>query len=222
VAARYLSGRDSGVILGGESLCVAVSIGQADCATMQEVFIVDDDPSVRAALAVVLNDAGFEVTSFVEGEAFLSAARARIPQCVLIDIHLPGCSGFDILRRLDALHYPAPVLIISGRGDIPTAIDAIRNGALDFIEKPFDPAAVATRVRDTIEAWQNLNRDDSILCRDFPGTTGSPHASGTCWSGSPAVRQTRKPDASSASHHAPSKCTARGSWKNSSPRMPPI
>jgi FixJ family two-component response regulator len=88
---------------------------------------------------------------------------------VLIDVHLPGCSGLDVLRRLDARRYPAPVLVISGRGDIPTAIDAIRNGALDFIEKPFDPSAVATRVRDAIDAWANLNRHDSILTRDFPG-----------------------------------------------------
>jgi len=136
---------------------------------MNEVFIVDDDPSVRAALAVVLSSEGFQVTSFGEGEAFLSAARARTPGCVLIDVHLPGCSGLDVLRRLDAQRYPAPVLVISGRGDIPTAIDAIRNGALDFIEKPFDPSAVAMRVRDAIDAWANLNRHDSILARDFPG-----------------------------------------------------
>ncbi len=95
---------------------------------------------------------------------------------MLIDVHLPGCSGLDVLRRLDAQHYPAPILIISGRGDIPTAIDAIRNGALDFIEKPFDPiekpfdpANVVTRVRDAIDAWANLNRNDGILARDFPG-----------------------------------------------------
>lgn len=136
---------------------------------MSEIFIVDDDPSVRAALAVVLSCEGYQVTSFVEGEAFLSAARARTPECVLIDVHLPGCSGLDVLRKLDAQHYPAPVLIISGRGDIPTAIDAIRNGALDFIEKPFDPAIVATRVRDAIEAWHNVNREDGNLVGDFPG-----------------------------------------------------
>jgi len=136
---------------------------------MSEVFIVDDDPSVCAALHIVLSGEGFLVSSFVEGEAFLSAARGRTPGCVLIDVHLPGCSGLDVLRRLNAQHYPAPILVLSGRGDIPTAIDAIRNDAPDFIEKPFDPANVVTRVRDAIDAWANLNRDDSILARDFPG-----------------------------------------------------
>jgi len=136
---------------------------------MSEIFIVDDDPSVGAALAVVLSGEGYQVTSFVEGEAFLNAARARTPECVLLDVHLPGCSGLDVLRRLDAQHYPAPILIISGRGDIPTAVDAIRNGALDFIEKPFDPAALVTRVRDAIDAWQNVNREDGLLVHEFPG-----------------------------------------------------
>ena len=103
-----------------------------------EVFIVDDDPSVSAALSVVLSGEGYQVASFVEGEAFLAAARSRTPGCVLLDVHLPGSSGLDILKQLDAQSYPAPVLVISGRGDIPTAVEAIRNGALDFIEKPFD------------------------------------------------------------------------------------
>lgn len=136
---------------------------------MNEIFVVDDDSSVRAALAIVLSGEGYEVTSFDVGETFLSAARARTPRCVLIDIHLPDCSGLEILRRLDAERYPAPILIISGLGDIPTAVEAIRHGALDFIEKPFDLAAVVARVRDAIDAWQNVNRKDSILAREFHG-----------------------------------------------------
>jgi len=136
---------------------------------MREIFIVDDDPSVRAALAALLGGEGYQISSFVEGEAFLAAARARTPGCVLIDVHLPGCSGLEVLRRLDAQNYPAPILVISGRGDIPTAVEAIRNGALDFIEKPFDPTAVVSRVREAIEFWQNVNRGDTLVAPDFPG-----------------------------------------------------
>jgi FixJ family two-component response regulator len=136
---------------------------------MSEIFIVDDDPSVRAALSVVLSGEGYEVTSFPEGESFLKAARSRTPECVLIDVYLPGCSGLELLKALDAQRYPAPIFVISGRGDIPTAVDAIRNGALDFIEKPFDPMTVVIRVRDAIRAWQSLGREGSILARDFPG-----------------------------------------------------
>jgi two-component system, LuxR family, response regulator FixJ len=135
---------------------------------MSEVFIVDDDPSVRSALAVVLNGAGFDVTSFAESESFLAVARSRAPECVLIDVHLPGASGVEVLKVLNAQHYPAPIFVISGRGDIPTAVDAIRNGALDFIEKPFDPTAVVVRVRDAITAWRTVRHADSIIVRDFP------------------------------------------------------
>jgi two-component system, LuxR family, response regulator FixJ len=136
---------------------------------MSEIFIVDDDQSVRTALAVVLSGEGFEVTGFPEGESFLTAARSRTPRCVLIDVHLPGRSGVELLKALDAQRYPAPIFVISGQGDIPTAVDAIRHGALDFIEKPFDPATVATRVREAIDAWQNTGRELGILARDFPG-----------------------------------------------------
>jgi len=136
---------------------------------MGEIFIVDDDPSVCAALSIALRSEGYQVKSFVEGKSFLAAARAETPGCVLLDVQLPGCSGLDVLKELNAQHYPAPILIISGRGDIPQAIDAIRNGALDFIEKPFDVAAVAARVRETILRWQSASQGDSILARNFPG-----------------------------------------------------
>lgn len=136
---------------------------------MSEIFIVDDDPSVSAALSLVLSGEKFEVTSFSEGESFLAAARSRTPACILIDVRLPGCSGIDLLKRLDAPRYPAPILIISGRGDIPTAVDAIRSGALDFIEKPFDPVALAARLRDVIHAWQPSTSEELLLAPDFPG-----------------------------------------------------
>jgi two-component system, LuxR family, response regulator FixJ len=136
---------------------------------MSEVFVVDDDPLVGAALSIVLGAEGFVVTSFVDGESFLDTARLRAPGCVLIDVHLPGCSGLELLKALSTRGYAAPIFVISGRGDIPTAVDAIRNGAFDFIEKPFEPATVIGRVRDAIQAWQNRAQEDSILTRDFRG-----------------------------------------------------
>jgi two-component system, LuxR family, response regulator FixJ len=136
---------------------------------MNEIFVVDDDPSIRAALAIMLGAEGFATTGFPDGESFLSAARGRTPGCLLIDVHLPGCSGIDLLKKIDATHYPAPVLVISGVGDIPTAVEAIRNGALDFIEKPFEPAAVVSRVQDAMRVWQNLTTGDGLLAHDFPG-----------------------------------------------------
>ncbi len=136
---------------------------------MGEIFIVDDDPSVRAALAIILGAEGYSITGFPDGESFLAAARSRVPVCALIDVHLPDCSGIELLKEFDASHYPAPVLVISGLGDIPTAVEAIRNGALDFLEKPFEAAAVVARVRDSIRAFERLERNGDPLADDFPG-----------------------------------------------------
>jgi two-component system, LuxR family, response regulator FixJ len=136
---------------------------------MNEIFIVDDDPLVDTALTMALNNEGFDVVNFVEGESFLSVARSRTPDCVVIDTYLPGGSGLEVLKRLDAQRYPAPILVMSRRHDIPTAVDAMRSGAQDFIEKPFDPAAVAARIREAIDAWQQDHGEDGLLARVFPG-----------------------------------------------------
>jgi two-component system response regulator FixJ len=138
-------------------------------AVMIEVFVVDDDPLMRAALSMILCDEGLTVTSFADGEAFLDAAHWRTPACALIDMHLPGCSGLELLKALAARHYRAPIFAISGRGDIPMAVDAIRNGALDFIEKPFNLATVARRVRDAIQTWQSPGNEGKGLAPDFNG-----------------------------------------------------
>jgi FixJ family two-component response regulator len=139
---------------------------------MGEIFIVDDDSSVRAALSIVLSAEGFATTGFADGESFLAAAPGRAPGCVLIDVHLPGCSGLDLLKKLDAQSYPAPILVISGVGQIPTVVEAIRHGAQDYIEKPFDPAMVVARVREAMEAWRHGAHDAAqgeTLPPDFPG-----------------------------------------------------
>jgi FixJ family two-component response regulator len=136
-----------------------------------EVFVVDDDPAVRDALATVLTIEGFHVTGFGDGGAFLVAARSRTPACILLDVHMPGRSGLDILKELNAQHYAAPIFIISGQGDIPMAVDAIKNGALDFIEKPFDAETVVSRVREAIEASarRTQNGKADFLHISFPG-----------------------------------------------------
>jgi len=140
-------------------------------ATPGEIFIVDDDPAVRDALSVVFSLEGYRVTSFGEGASLLGAARSTTPACILIDVHMPGMSGLDVLKKLNAQHYAAPIFIISGQADIPMAVDAIKHGALDFIEKPFDANTVVARVREAIEAWVRRaeNGYGDILPHQFPG-----------------------------------------------------
>jgi FixJ family two-component response regulator len=135
-----------------------------------EIHIVDDDPAVRDALSVVFTLEGYHVSGFADGRSFLSAVRNRPPACIILDVHMPGRSGLDILRELNAKNYPVPIFIISGQGDIPMAVEAIKNGALDFIEKPFDAETVVNRVREAIEAASRREAAgaDASLTR-FPG-----------------------------------------------------
>jgi len=119
----------------------------------REIFVVDDDPAVRETLSIVLSAAGYQSICFADGDALLAVARTRCPACILLDVHIPGRSGLDILEELHAEDYPAPIFMISGKGDIAMAVNAIKNGALDFIEKPFRGSEIVTRVEEAIEAF---------------------------------------------------------------------
>jgi two-component system response regulator FixJ len=135
-----------------------------------ECLVADDDPLVRDTLALVLSLAGYHVTTFAEGAGLVSAARARTPGCIILDVNMPGRSGLDILKELNAQYYPAPIFMISGVGDIAMAVEAMRCGALDFIEKPFDSDAVVARVRAAINGWScRAEMDTDVLSRQFPG-----------------------------------------------------
>jgi len=135
-----------------------------------EIFVVDDDPAVRDALRVVFELDGYRVSAFPDGLSFLAAARNRTPGCVLLDVHMPGRSGLDILNEL-GVQYGAPVFMISGQGDIPMAVEAIKQGAHDFLEKPFDADTVLSRVREALEARANkaAGKVADTLSSPFPG-----------------------------------------------------
>src|SRR5271156_5741481 len=90
-----------------------------------EIYVVDDDAMVRESLSNVFSQAGYQVRAFCEGTSAVAAARVRIPACILMDIYLPGTSGLDILKHLDAANYPAPIIIVSARRDISIAVEAI-------------------------------------------------------------------------------------------------
>jgi FixJ family two-component response regulator len=128
-----------------------------------DIFIVDDDPGVRATLTTIFERAGYRAVAFADGASFLAHARAATPLTIILDVHIPGRSGLDILKELHAQDYPAPIFIVSGQGDIPMAVDAIRAGALDFIEKPFRGGEVVERVKQAIEAYSTRKQNDAVL-----------------------------------------------------------
>jgi two-component system, LuxR family, response regulator FixJ len=134
-----------------------------------EIFIVDDDPDVLDALCAAFSRAGYWATTFVGGRSFIQAARIRTPVCVLLDICMPGSSGLDILKELDARTYPAPILIVSGQGAIPSVVEAIKNGAFDFIEKRLPADAIVARVGEAVDAWADSRRSSNGESLAFPG-----------------------------------------------------
>jgi FixJ family two-component response regulator len=137
-----------------------------------EIFIVDDDADVRTVLSAVFSRNGYAVTALADGAALIEAARGHTPACILLDVYMPGRSGLDILKELNADEYGAPILMMSGQGDIPMAVEALRNGALDFIEKPFDSETVLGRVQDAISAWVRRRSSvgtSKIRASRFPG-----------------------------------------------------
>ena len=115
------------------------------------VFVVDDDEAVRDAIGLLLTSAGFAVETHGSSEAFLAAYGTARPGCFVLDVRMPGMSGLDLQARLASDGNRIPIVIISGHGDIPMAVAAVKAGALDFIEKPFDESRLLNAVRRAIE-----------------------------------------------------------------------
>lgn len=110
-----------------------------------EVYVIDDDAVARETLSRALRDAGYAVIQFADGAALLTETRARTPACIFLDAHVEG-RPLELLKRLRVEDCPAPIFVASAHGNIPMAVDAIRSGAFDFIEKPFRATEIVARV----------------------------------------------------------------------------
>ncbi len=115
------------------------------------VYVVDDHEAIRDSLALLLRSAGFAVRSFASPFDFLADYRPRELDCLVLDVRMPRLSGIKVQERLIARGARIPVIFISGHGDIPMAVDAMRKGALDFLVKPFDDEALLGRVREAFD-----------------------------------------------------------------------
>jgi FixJ family two-component response regulator len=147
-------------------------MASADAANC-EIFVVDDDPDARHALAALLIDAGFRVTLFGDGASVLNEARTRTPACILLDLYMPGGSGLDILTRLDAKRYVAPIIVVSGRSDVPDVVEAIKRGAFDYIEKQRVRETLVLRVREAIAAVADRSAGLRAWERPLPAFAGA-------------------------------------------------
>jgi len=122
--------------------------------TQRPVYIVDDEPEIRSALSLLLSTLGVETEEYASAEGFYENAPSNEPYCVLLDNRLPGLSGVDLLPRLVERSSSACVILMTGHGDVPTAVKAMKLGAYHFVEKPFDPEALLAVVEEALNHSQ--------------------------------------------------------------------
>lgn len=133
------------------------------------VYVVDDDAGVRQALNRLLSAAGFEVTTFSDGLDFLTCPRHAGPACLLLDQRMPQLTGLELQRRISARNGSLSIVFITGHGDVPTSVDAMKAGAVDFLMKPIEAdelmGAVMRALAWSAQAWRAHAERDEFLTR---------------------------------------------------------
>jgi two-component system, LuxR family, response regulator FixJ len=121
------------------------------------VHVVDDDPAIRRSLEQLLEAAGFKVVSYDTPLAFLDAAFDLVPGCVLLDIRMPGMDGLELQALLQEGNVPMPVVIMTGQGDIQSAVRAMKAGAVDFLEKPYSDESLINAIESALAGADRAN-----------------------------------------------------------------
>ncbi len=125
------------------------------------VFIVDDDPSMRASIQGLLKSANLRSESFGTAEEFLSSKRPEGPTCLVLDVNLPGVSGMDFQRQLADAGIQIPIIFVTGHGDIPMTVKAMKSGAVEFLTKPFDDQTFLDAVCHALDRDRARRRQQS-------------------------------------------------------------
>jgi FixJ family two-component response regulator len=115
------------------------------------VFVVDDDVSVRESLELLIQNEGWLPKTFVSAQEFLDCPRALVPSCLLLDISLPGLNGLDLQKRIATERSDLPIIFITGYGDVPKTVQAMKAGAVEFLTKPFNDEVLLTAIRQALE-----------------------------------------------------------------------
>jgi two-component system, LuxR family, response regulator FixJ len=129
------------------------------------VHVVDDDEAVRDSLSMLLQSAGLPVRTYDSATAFLTVLPNLTAGCVLTDVRMPGLDGLELQRRLTELGVRLPVIVMTGHGDVPVAVEALKAGAADFLEKPFDEPQLLAAIASALAASQRTNDEVSAMAQ---------------------------------------------------------
>jgi two-component system response regulator FixJ len=127
-----------------------------------KVYVIDDDEAMRDSLNFLLDSAGLAVTLFETAQQFLDALPGLDFGCVVSDVRMPGIDGIELLRRMKASQSKFPILIMTGHGDVPLAVEAMKLGAIDFMEKPFDDDRLSGMIEAAIRQAEPAAKDDTV------------------------------------------------------------
>ncbi|WP_407184590.1 response regulator FixJ [Bradyrhizobium centrosematis] len=130
--------------------------------TKGHVYVIDDDAAMRDSLNFLLDSAGFGVTLFDDALAFLEALPRLEFGCVVSDVRMPGLDGIELLKRMKALQSTFPILIMTGHGDVPLAVEAMKLGAVDFLEKPFDDDRLTAMIESAIRQAEPAAKNEAV------------------------------------------------------------
>ncbi len=140
----------------------------------QRVYIVDDDEAMRDSLAWLLESQGLAVTAYAAAEDFLAACGDGMAGCIVLDVRMPGMSGLELYEKLSARRCALPVIFITGHGDVPMAVSALKKGAVDFIEKPFNDKDLLRVIGECLErerTTREQRRREGDAARRLAGLT---------------------------------------------------
>jgi len=115
------------------------------------VFVVDDDISVRESLELLIRKQGWQPKTFSSGQEFLESARVLVPNCLLLDLSLPGLNGLELQKRVALERTDMPIIFITGYGDVPKSVEAMKAGAVEFLTKPFSREVLLSAIRQALE-----------------------------------------------------------------------
>jgi len=127
----------------------------------KKVYVIDDDPAMRDSLDFLLGSAGFSVHVFDSAQVFLDELAKLEPGCVVTDVRMPGIDGIELLRRMHSGARKLPVIVMTGHGDVPLAVEAMKLGALDFLEKPFEDDRLIGMIEIALSEQQDGSKSEA-------------------------------------------------------------